>query len=257
LFGITLKQLRSSFGRREIYFEPQRCKGHKGFQKSLGVLCAFAVQIRLRRKASRTMLYLIGLTGNIATGKSLVGRMLGELGAHVIDADALVRELQRKGTPVYDSIVAEFGPDILRSDGEIDRARLGSLVFSDPDALRRLEAIVHPAVGAELKSQISNLNSPKTETRIVIVIEAIKLIEAGLHKQCNSLWVVTSRPEAQRKRLMRTRGLSQADAKLRIEAQPPQSDKAALADVLIENNGTFAALRSQVKHYWDAIPLPR
>ena len=200
------------------------------------------------------MVYLIGLTGNIATGKSLVGRMLGELGAHVIDADALVRELQRKGTPVYDSIVAEFGAGVLRADGEIDRAKLGALVFSDPEALRRLEAIVHPTVGAEIKSQISNLKSQKTEAQIVIVVEAIKLIEAGLHEQCNSLWVVTSRPEVQLERLKRTRSLSEADAKMRIGAQPPQSDKAALADVLIENNGTFAALRSQVKHYWDAIP---
>ena len=200
------------------------------------------------------MVYLIGLTGNIATGKSLVGRMLGELGAHVIDADALVRELQRRGTPVYDSIVTEFGVGVLRADGEIDRAKLGALVFSDPEALRRLEAIVHPTVGAEIETQISNLKSQKTEARIVIVVEAIKLIEAGLHEQCNSLWVVTSRPEVQLERLKRTRSLSEADAKMRIEAQPPQSDKAALADVLIENNGTFAALRSQVKHYWDAIP---
>ena len=200
------------------------------------------------------MVYLIGLTGNIATGKSLVGRMLGELGAHVIDADALVRELQRKGTPVYDSIVAEFGAGVLRADGEIDRAKLGMLVFSDPEALRRLEAIVHPTVGAEIETLISNLKSQKTEARIVIVVEAIKLIEAGLHEQCNSLWVVTSRPEVQLERLKRTRSLSEADAKMRIEAQPSQSDKAALADVLIENNGTFAALRSQVKHYWDAIP---
>jgi len=200
------------------------------------------------------VVYLIGLTGNIATGKSLVGRMLGELGAHVIDADALVRELQRRGTPVYDSIVTEFGVGVLRADGEIDRAKLGALVFSDPEALRRLEAIVHPTVGAEIETQISNLKSQKTEARIVIVVEAIKLIEAGLHEQCNSLWVVTSRPEVQLERLKRTRSLSEADAKMRIEAQPPQSDKAALADVLIENNGTFAALRSQVKHYWDAIP---
>ena len=199
------------------------------------------------------MVYLIGLTGNIATGKSLVGRMLGELGAHVIDADALVRQLERRGMPVYDSIVAEFGSGILRSDGEIDRAQLGALVFSDPDALCRLEAIVHPAVGVEIKSRISNLKSQTKQT--IVAIEAIKLIEAGLHRQCNSLWVVTSQPEVQLERLMRTRGLNEADARLRIEAQPPQSEKAKLADVLIQNNGSFEELRTQIKYYWDDLPL--
>jgi len=199
------------------------------------------------------MIYLIGLTGNIATGKSLVGQMLGELGAYVIDADALVRSLQRKGTPVHAAIVAEFGEGILRRDGEIDRSKLGALVFSDGEALRRLEAIVHPAVGAEIQSQVSKLAARKTAGRTVIVIEAIKLIEADLHRQCNSLWVVSARPELQLDRLMRTRRLSKADAHLRIEAQPPQSEKVALADVLIENNGTLDELYEQVQRHWESI----
>jgi dephospho-CoA kinase len=187
--------------------------------------------------------------------------MLRELGAHVIDADALVRRLERKGTPVYDSILAEFGAGILRADGEIDRARLGALAFSDPGALRRLEAIVHPAVGAEIERQISNLKSPWpaaqgrqiSDRKAVIVIEAIKLIEAGLHKRCDALWVVTSRPGLQLDRLTRTRRLSEADARVRIVAQPPQSEKAALADVLIENNSTVDALREQVLLHWKQI----
>jgi dephospho-CoA kinase len=199
------------------------------------------------------MIYLIGLTGNIAAGKSLVGRMLGELGAHVIDADALVRGLQRKGTPVHAAIVAEFGEGILRPDGEIDRSELGALVFSDAEALRRLEAIVHPAVGKAIERRLSDLRLLTSDIRAVVVIEAIKLIEAGLHKRCNALWVVTARPELQLDRLMRTRRLSKADARLRIEAQPPQSEKAALADVLIENNGTLDELREQVKRHWENI----
>ncbi len=201
------------------------------------------------------MIYLIGLTGNIATGKSLVGRMLGELGAHVIDADALVRDLQRQGTRVYAAIVAEFGPNILRADGEIDRDKLGTRVFSDPEALDRLEAIVHPAVGLEIERRLSDLQRarPPSDLRTVAVVEAIKLIEAGLHKRCNALWVVTSRPEVQLERLTRTRGLSEAGARLRIEAQAPQSDKAALADVLIENNGTLEGLREQVRRHWDQL----
>ena len=201
------------------------------------------------------MIYLIGLTGNIATGKSLVGRMLGELGAHVIDADALVRDLQRQGTLVYAAIVAEFGPNILRADGEIDRDKLGAQVFSDPEALDRLEAIVHPAVGLEIERRLSDLGRTHLtpDLRTVAVVEAIKLIEAGLHKRCNALWVVTSRPEVQLERLMRTRGLSEADARLRIEAQASQSEKAALADVLIENNGTLEGLREQVRRHWDQL----
>ena len=198
------------------------------------------------------MIYLIGLTGNIATGKSLVAQMLSDLGAHVIDADALVHELQRKGTPVWARIVGEFGEEILRADGEIDRAKLGALVFSDPEALCRLESIVHPAVGAEIEQQLADLG-PSASDFQVAVIEAIKLIEAGLHKRCNALWVVTSRPEVQLRRLMRTRGLSETDAQVRIAAQPPQSEKIALADVLIENDTTVSDLRAQVIRHWNQI----
>jgi len=197
------------------------------------------------------MTYLIGLTGNIATGKSLVARMLGSLGAHVIDADALVHQLQRRGTPVWASIVGEFSEGILCADGEIDRAKLGALVFSDSEALRRLESIVHPAVGAEIERQLANLEPPGQ----VVVIEAIKLIEAGLHKRCDTLWVVTSRPEVQLKRLMRTRGLSEVDAQVRIAAQPPQSEKAALADVVIENDTTVSDLRAQVERQWGRVQV--
>jgi dephospho-CoA kinase len=198
------------------------------------------------------MIYLIGLTGNIATGKSLVARMLSDLRAHVIDADALVHELQRKGTSVWAGIVGEFGEEILRADGEIDRAKLSALVFSDSKALRQLEGIVHPAVGLEIERRLSRLRLPTSDFQVV-VIEAIKLIEEGLHERCNALWVVTSRPEVQLERLMRTRGLSEADAQVRIAAQPPQSEKAALADVLIENNGTVEDLRAQVFHHWEQI----
>lgn len=200
------------------------------------------------------MLYLIGLTGNVATGKSLVGRMLRDLGARVIDADALVHDLERKGTPVYDAIVAAFGADLLRADGEIDRAGLGARVFSDPVALRRLEAIVHPLVTEAIERQISSLASQIPNGNVVIVIEAIRLIETGWRKRCDALWVVTSRPELQLERLTHARDLSKAEARLRIAAQPPQSEKAALADVLIENNGTVDELLAQVLRHWDRIP---
>jgi len=199
------------------------------------------------------MAYLIGLTGNVATGKSLVARMLSELGAYVIDADALVHDLEQKGTPVYNAIVAAFGAGILCANGEIDRAKLGARVFSNPQALRRLEAIVHPAVAGQVERQIAGIKARAPNGKTVIVVEAIKLIEVGLHKRCDALWVVTCRPGLQLDRLMRTRGLGEADARLRIVAQPPQSEKAALADVLIENNGTIDDLRAQVLHHWEQV----
>src|SRR3989304_6083765 len=129
------------------------------------------------------MKYLIGLTGNIATGKSVVARMLGDLGATVIDADALVHELQSKGTPAYAAIVAEFGPGILRADGEIDRQALGAIVFSDPDRLRALEGMVHPAGAVASRRRIAEAPTQ------VVVYEAIKLIEAGRAGPCDAVWV--------------------------------------------------------------------
>lgn len=208
-------------------------------------------------------MYLIGLTGNIATGKSVVARILAELGAYVIDADALVHRLQRRGTPLHAAIVAEFGPDILDAAGEIDRARLGARVFSDPAALARLEAIVHPAVNQEIEQQISRLQAhqqpatpaSRTTQHNIIVIEAIKLIETNWHTRCNAVWVVTASYQTQLERLMRTRGLTEAQARLRIEAQPPQSEKIALADVVIDNNGSLEHTRAQViRHYMEIKP---
>jgi len=185
--------------------------------------------------------YLIGLTGNIATGKSTVAKMLEELGATVIDADALVHELQRPGTPVFDDIVAAFGPGILDRAGEIDRKALGSIVFADPAQLRVLEGILHPAVLIESLRRINETATP------VVVYEAIKLIEAGRAEMCNALWVVTARDEVQLERLMRDRKMSAAEARQRIEAQPPQSEKIRQATVVIDNSGTLEETRRQVE----------
>jgi dephospho-CoA kinase len=184
--------------------------------------------------------YLIGLTGNIATGKSVVAKMLEELGATVLDADALVHELQRKGTPVYNDIVAAFGPGILDREGEIDRKALGAIVFTDPAQLRTLESIVHPVVLIESMRRI--MEAP---TRVV-VYEAIKLIEAGRAEMCDALWVVTARSDVQLQRLMRDRQMSEADARQRLEAQPPQSEKIKRATVVIDNSGSLDETRQQV-----------
>ncbi len=193
--------------------------------------------------------YLIGLTGNIATGKSTIAKMLENLGATVIDADALVHELERKGTPVFDDIVATFGPGILDQTGEIDRKALASIVFADPAQLRKLESIVHPAVLIESMHRIM-----AAETS-VIVYEAIKLIEAGRAEMCDALWVVTARSETQVQRLMRDRHMSEAEARQRVAAQPPQSAKVEQANVVIDNSGSLEETGRQVTAAFRAIEL--
>jgi dephospho-CoA kinase len=195
------------------------------------------------------MKYLIGLTGNIATGKSSVARMLVDLGAELIDADALVHELQRKGRPAYDAIVAEFGPGILRPDGEIDRRALGAIVFADPARLRALEAIMHPAVLLESQRRLEKTDAD------VVVYEAIKLIEAGRHTLCDAVWVVVAPRETQIERLMRDRGMSQSEARQRIDAQPPQTEKLKYATVVIDNSGSLEETFAQVRQAYEAIPI--
>ena len=197
------------------------------------------------------MKYLIGLTGNIATGKSVVARMLADLGASVINADALVHELQRKGAPAYAAILAEFGPGILRADGEIDRRALGAIVFSDPDRLRALEAILHPAVAVESRRRIAEAPTQ------VVVYEAIKLIEAGRAGLCDAIWVVTAPRGAQIERLVRDRGLSEAEARTRVDAQPPAEEKIKHATLVIDNGGGLGATRAQVERAYAAIRLDR
>jgi dephospho-CoA kinase len=193
--------------------------------------------------------YLIGLTGNIATGKSTVAKMLEELGATVIDADALVHELQRPGTPVFNDIVAAFGPGILDRAGEIDRKALGSIVFADPEKLRVLESIVHPAVLIESARRIAVAPTP------IVVYEAIKLIEAGRAEMCDALWVVIARSEVQLQRLMRDRRLSEAEARQRIAAQPPPSEKIKRATIVIDNSGSREDTRRQVEAAYRAIEI--
>jgi dephospho-CoA kinase len=194
----------------------------------------------------RPDLYVIGVTGNIATGKSTVDAMLAAKGAHVLDADQVTRDLQRKGTPVWQRIVERFGRDILAPDGELDRAKLGQLVFGDPAALRDLELIVHPAVREEEKRRIR-----EAAPGGVLAIDAIKLFESGMAGSCDSVWVVTAQPDQQLERLQRQRGLSADDAWQRIRAQPPQEDKAARAQVVIDNSRALHETQRQVDEAWD------
>jgi len=190
---------------------------------------------------------LIGLTGNIATGKSTVMQMLVELGAEAIDADRVAHQTIAKEGEAFADVVAEFGPAILGDDGAIDRAKLGAIVFSDAEALHRLEAIVHPIVKQRVARRLAETTWP------VVVVEAIKLIEAGMHQECHSLWVVTCTPAQQLERLRRARGLDETEARRRIAAQPPPSEKIKLADVVIDNSGTIAETRRQVEAAWQRV----
>ncbi len=190
---------------------------------------------------------LIGLTGNIACGKSTVLAMLHELGAHTIDADRLVHTILRKGGPAYEPVLAEFGPSILDEHNEIDRRALGRIVFSDPARLRRLEEIEHPIVRRIIEDEIARTDRP------VVVLDAIKLIESGWADRCDQVWVVTCRPDQQLHRLMSMRGYSREEAEMRIKAQPPQEEKIARADVVIDNSGTIDHTRAQVLAAWQKL----
>lgn len=190
---------------------------------------------------------VIGLTGNIATGKSVVRKMLEHLGAYGIDADALGHRAIAKGAPAYQPVLNTFGRWILAPDGQIDRARLARIVFSDPEALSSLEAIIHPLV-----RQAVDILVRRSKER-VIVVEAIKLLESPLRTACDSLWVTYAPPELQLARLVQKRGMTPAAARQRILAQASQEEKMAVANVVIRNMGTFEDTWRQVSAAWKTL----
>ena len=195
--------------------------------------------------------YIIGLTGNIGTGKTAVRRMLEHLGAYTIDADGLSHRAIAKGAPGYVPVVEIFGKWILGDDGEVDRAKLGRLVFQDPAALTKLEEIVHPLVRQAVRLLMRQTPQP------VVVIEAIKLLEGELKDLCDSVWVTYSPKAAQIERLKAHRHMSHDEALRRIAMQGPQTDKIAAANVVIRNTGSFDDLWKQVQDAWTAqVPTP-
>ena len=191
--------------------------------------------------------YIIGLTGNIATGKSVVRRMLEHLGAYTIDADALSHRAISKGAPGYQPVINEFGKWLLGKDGEIDRSKLARLVFSDVEALSQLEDIVHPLVRQATDMLIQRARQP------IIVVEAIKLLESDLRQVCDSVWVADAPQEVQVERLIRKRGLTNDEAMQRILAQSAQKEKISSANVVIHNTGSYEDLWKQVTMQWKKI----
>ena len=190
---------------------------------------------------------IIGLTGNIACGKSTVLAHLAALGAGVLDADVVTRQLQARGAPAYERMVAAFGAGILQADGEIDRKALGNRVFADPAALRELETLVRPLVRDEMLRQVVAMPQP------IVVIDAIGLLDGPLADWCREIWVVTCPPEQQVARLVATRGFTAAEAQLRVQAQRPQAEKVARATRVFTNGGTVAELLAQVDAAWAAV----
>ena len=188
--------------------------------------------------------FVIGLTGNIATGKSVVRKMLEHLGAYGIDADALGHRAIAKDAPGYKTVVDTFGKWILAPDGQIDRAKLARVVFSDPEALTQLEAIVHPLVRQAVDLLI------RRSSQKVIVVEAIKLLEGPLRQACDTVWVTYASKSTQISRLTSKRGLSVAVAHQRINSQPPQSEKVNAANTVIQNEGSFEDTWLQVTKAW-------
>lgn len=186
---------------------------------------------------------LIGLTGSIASGKSTVTRALREMGVPVIDADAIVREVQEPGTPVMAAIAREFGPGVIRPDGSLDRAALGAIVFRDPERRRALEAIVHPEVRRRMLAEVERY---RAEGRPLVVLDLPLLYETGWDDLVEEVWVVYVDRETQRRRLVARDGLSAEEADLRIAAQMDLEEKVARADRVIDNRGTEAETRAQV-----------
>ena len=191
--------------------------------------------------------YVIGLTGNIGTGKSVVRKMLEHLGAYGIDADAFSHRAIAKDAPGYQKVIDIFGKWILDGNGDVDRAKLARLVFADPEALLQLERIVHPLV-----EQAVDLMIQRASQR-VIVIEAIKLLEGKLAGACDTIWVVDASEAIQKARLIQKRGMSEQEALERIHAQQPQEIKTAAANVVIRNIGSFEDTWKQVVAAWKVI----
>jgi dephospho-CoA kinase len=189
---------------------------------------------------------VVGLTGGIGSGKSTVAALLAERGAVVVDADAVTRDVQRAGTPVFDAMVERFGPGIVAPDGELDRAAVADIVFTDAEALADLNAIVHPAVGAEILRRMEVL----ARTDEIVVLDVPLMVESRRAYPVAGLIVVDVDPEVAVRRLVEHRGMREADVRARMTRQASRAERLARADRVIDNSGTLDDLRRQVGETW-------
>jgi dephospho-CoA kinase len=190
----------------------------------------------------------VGLTGGVASGKSTVSKILDELGAVVIDADVLAREVVAKGTPGLEKVVAEFGAELLTPEGELDRPAMGRLVFGDEDARRRLEAIVHPLVFERIV-ELEEAAGPDD----LVVHDIPLLAESGRADTFDAVLVVDAEPELQVERMMAERGWTREDAEARMLAQASREERLAVATHVIENNGSLDQLRVRVEEVFEQL----
>lgn len=192
---------------------------------------------------------VIGLTGGIASGKTTVANLLAEKGAALIDTDLLAREVVEPGQPAYQDIVARFGPEVLRHDGTLDRARLGAIVFADPDARSALNGFTHPRIRQLMLDRLSGLAAlPSPPPAAVLVIPL--LFENRLESLVEETWLVALAEPLQRQRLIERDGFSPAEADMRIASQMALAEKRARATRVIENDGNLADLRAVVERTW-------
>ncbi|HLZ37350.1 MAG TPA: dephospho-CoA kinase [Mycobacteriales bacterium] len=190
----------------------------------------------------------VGLTGGIGSGKSEVARLLASYGAVVIDADALAREVVAPGTPGLARVVEEFGADVLTAGGALDRERMGRLVFADPDARQRLEAIVHPLVAERAAALMA-----AAPADAVVVYDVPLLVENDLVSRYDVVVVVDAPDDVRVERLVRLRGMSEADARARLASQASREARLAVADVVVDNSSSLPALQRRVREVWDAL----
>jgi dephospho-CoA kinase len=195
-------------------------------------------------------LQVVGLTGGIACGKSTVARLLDERGIAVVDADEVARAVVEPGQPAHADIVATFGSTVLDPGGRIDRTALGRVVFSDPARRARLEAITHPRILEESRRRFSALEARGEE---VAVYEAALLVETGRVREFAALLVVSAPPAVQLERLVRDKGMSEADARARLAAQMPLAEKEAFADAVVVNDADMGTLRVRTDAAWNRI----
>ena len=196
----------------------------------------------------RKQMLTIGLTGGIGTGKSEVARILERLGATVVDADLLGHAAYRSGTQGFDEVVRAFGRDVVGADGEIDRKRLGKLVFDDPGRRRELEGIVWPRIGSALEEHLQQ--ERERGSTAAAVVEAAVLLEAGWDALCDEVWVVVAPEEEVLRRLTHQAGKSERDALVRMRAQTAQARRTERAVVTIRNEGGLAQLARAVESLW-------
>jgi dephospho-CoA kinase len=193
-------------------------------------------------------MFVIGLTGGIGSGKSTVSDMLRAKGAAAVYADQIGHEVYRPGTPVWDQVVAAFGRQVVGDDGQIDRRKLGQIVFSDAEARQRLDAITHPPMEQMMSERLEELRRQGTR---VAVLEAAILIEAGWDHLADEIWVTVVSPEVAAQRSMERSGLSRERAEARIAAQLSNEERLKHAHVVIDTNCSLAEVAQRVDKLWD------